>query len=187
MSTRWLEERIASVGQRFRAGVEGLSDADFDAHPIAGKWSLGEYVHHITEVDLGWTDLFYQAIAPDESIARPYVKDWNAAAIARSKASIAAALDVFDQNHRDVGALLATLPDAALVLLRPGVSWLKTNNIQFQINDNCNWGLVMHVDHSLRCMHKHRVALEKPLAWMENVPLQHPPASGRARDGGDVD
>lgn len=187
MASRWLEERIALVGTRFRAGLEGLDAGDFDVHPVAGKWSLGEYVHHITEVDLGWTGIGYEAIGADESLGRPYRNGWSEAALAKSRTGIAAALDVFDENHAEVAAVLAQLPEEALEKVRPGVSWLKDAQLTFQINDNLNWGLVMHVDYSLRHMHRLRLAIGKPLAWMETVPLMHPAGSGRGKDGGDVD
>lgn len=187
MASRWLEERIALVGTRFRAGLAGLDAGDFDVHPIAGKWSLGEYVHHITEVDLGWTGMGYEAIGADVSLGRPYQKGWDDAALAKSRTSIAAALDVFDENHMAVAAFLAQLPEQALEAVRPGVSWLKDAGLTFQISDNWNWGLVMHVDFSLRHMHRLRQAIGKPLAWMETVPLLHPQGSGRGKNGGDVD
>lgn len=187
MAQRWLEERIEKVPARLRASVVGLSDEHLDAHPFAGKWSLREYVHHIVEVDLGWSDMLYEAVAPDASIGRAYDAEWNKAALARSKASIAAALDVFDQNHCELLQFLAPLPDEAFEKMRPPVKWMKTHNLQFQINDNGNWGLVMHVDHSLQFMHRLREKVGKPLDWMATIRRMHPPGSKRGKDGSDFD
>ena len=164
-----LIERLQAVGPRVRAAIEGLAPAELDLRPIDGKWSTRECLEHIVLVDLGWTDILYEAVCPHHPEVKQHVKGWSDAAQKQVKQSIEDAFDVLDRNHAEVIAFLQQLPEACFDKEYPPVQWLVYTKAPFVIKDGVNWGLNLHVDHHLAHVHDKRVALGKPLAWMADL------------------
>jgi hypothetical protein len=56
---------IAELPERWRAATAGISAADVRGRPIAGVWSIAEYVDHVREV------LFGMRFVLDSAVAEP--------------------------------------------------------------------------------------------------------------------
>ncbi|HYE08510.1 MAG TPA: hypothetical protein VEL07_23580 [Planctomycetota bacterium] len=69
-------------------------------------------------------------------------------------------------NHRAMGRWLERLDAERFDHPYPPISWMVDARLQFVIKESVNWGLVIHLDHHLRYMHRTRIALGKPLPWM---------------------
>lgn len=154
---------------RVAAAVAGLSDDEIHATPIPGKWSVRECIEHIVKVDLGWTDILYEAVSPYHPELRQYVPNWHEAAKARLVKSLPDALNVLRQNHVEVMEYLEQLPEPAFVFEHRPVQWMVQAKIPFVIKESVNWGLSVHPDHHLIHIHAKRQALGKPLDWMADI------------------
>lgn len=164
-----LLQNLRQAPERLRAAADGLTAADLDADLVPGKWTCRQLLAHIVGVDLGWTDIMRESVSPCHPQLPPYVKGWNAAALARLERSVADALAVFDQNHAEVVAYLELLAEEDFTREHPSVSWLVQAKIPFVIKESVNWGLSVHVDWHLKQLHQRRVLLGKPLAWMATL------------------
>lgn len=158
-----LIERLPKAVTRLEAALDGLSTAECEESPFAGKWSIHQCVEHIALVSLGWTDIFYQAIDgiyPTPCTMNP---QWQAALEDDARQGMPEAVAVYRQHNTAVADFLTTLPASDFDRGFQIVSFLTE---PFQINESVNWGLVIHCDYHLATLHKLRLQLGVPLAWM---------------------
>ena len=155
---------------RLEAALAGLSDAELDGVPIPGKWSVRQCVTHIVQADLGWTDIFLDAVLPHHpELGKTRQPDWRIPLEKRLLTTIPQAVAVLHENHQQVIAVLEQLDEARFDYEYPPVQWLVDAKIPFVIKESINWGLSVHVDHHLIHLHDKRLALGKPLAWMADI------------------
>lgn len=144
-----------------RQSIAGLSDAELHAIPIPGKWSTRTVVEHIARVNLGWTNMLYEAIGKVHDNIRNHNPQWSADEDARAQRSVADALDVYELNSNRVADYLATLPPAEWTRKFPPVQWMT---IDFEIRDHLHWGIVGHLHHHIQFIEEKREALGNPAA-----------------------
>jgi uncharacterized damage-inducible protein DinB len=117
------EDREATVS-RYREGpillehtVMGLRDADLDAKPSGGGWSVRQIVHHIVDGDDIWKLCIKMAIGNEQAeFALQWywsqTQDTWADRWAYSQRSIGASLSLLKATREHVLQLLASVPEA---------------------------------------------------------------------------
>jgi len=111
---------IPAVIDRFEAGgaelaeaIRGLTDAQLDAHPVPGTWSIREIVCHLMDTDLIAAYRMKRIIAEDRPQWDLYDESAFAANLDYAHRDVHAACDVFRLNRKTVAGLLRALPEAA--------------------------------------------------------------------------
>ena len=146
----------------------GLSAADLEARPFAGKWSYREFVDHIVGADLGWTNIMYEAVRPLIPGSGVYDPRWRVPFDARCARGIDESVAAMADNHHAVIAWLEQIPaDQFIRPFAPREQWMIDGGMSFVIADQGRWGLVLHPYYHLAYMHRHRLALGNPLPAME--------------------
>lgn len=112
------------VVSRFREGptlleqaVDGLQDADLDARPSAGGWSVRQIVHHIADGDDIWKMCIKMAIGNEQAEFNlkwywSLTQDTWADRWTYCRRSIAESLSLLKANREHVVQLLESVPDA---------------------------------------------------------------------------
>jgi len=67
-----LVARYRDGAAEFEAAVAGVADAELDAHPIAGEWSVREIAHHLADGELNSAVRLRRLIAEDEPLLPGY-------------------------------------------------------------------------------------------------------------------
>lgn len=67
-----LLDRYRDGADQFIATVEGLSDAELDARPFAGEWTVREIAHHLADGELNSAVRLRRLIAEDEPLLPGY-------------------------------------------------------------------------------------------------------------------
>lgn len=117
------EDREAVIS-RFREGpvlleqaVAGLEDAELDAKPSAGGWSIRQIVHHIADGDDIWKMCIKMAIGNEQAEFNlgwywSMTQDAWADRWAYSRRSIAESLSLLKASREHVLQLLESIPEA---------------------------------------------------------------------------
>lgn len=105
-------DRYADGASRLRAAASGLTNAQLDALPIAGTWSIRTIVVHLLHAELFLVARMLQAAAEE----RPTVMNWDENAFVTrlryDAVPIDAALATFEGLRATTAATLAALDDA---------------------------------------------------------------------------
>jgi len=67
-----LVARYAAGADAFEAVVSGLTDADLDARPFPGEWTVREIAHHLADGELNSAVRLRRLIAEDEPVLPGY-------------------------------------------------------------------------------------------------------------------
>ncbi len=67
-----LVARYATGADAFEAALAGLSDAELDARPFAGEWTVREIAHHLGDGELNSAVRLRRLIAEDEPVLPGY-------------------------------------------------------------------------------------------------------------------
>ncbi len=169
--------RLPRAAARVAAALDGITPAHAEETPYPGKWSIRETVEHIAGVSLGWTDIFYDAIAGAYPTPRDADPAWRAPLEAEARQSLASAVAVYRRHNSAVAEFLAALPAEDFTRPFKIVAFLTE---PFLIKESINWGLVIHADYHLATLHLLRAALGDPLPWMA-VYLERYPKPGMER------
>ena len=151
-----LIRQLRAAPHILRDSVRDLSPQDLEATPIPGKWSTRQCVEHIALVSLGWTNIFYEAIAAAHPNLRHQDPQWAAPEEARARLSVTDALDVYERNNLRLADFLATLPPQDWTRKFPPVQWLTS---PFEIRDHLHWGTIGHLHHHLKFIEEKRAAM----------------------------
>jgi hypothetical protein len=168
--------RLRLAPQRLSAALEGLSADECAASFNPDEWSTRECVIHVAKVSLGWTDIFYEAIADAYPTPRAANPHWKEALEEETGESMQSGLEVYRRHNEAVASFLAAMPAEDFDRPFKVVAFLSE---PFQINESINWGLVLHCDYHLASIHNQRRMIGKPLDWMavylERFPRPEPP------------
>lgn len=103
-------DTIASLPEKIRAAVEGLSDEQLDTPYREGGWTLRQTVHHIGDSHLNSLCRFKLALTEDAPTIRPYHEDkW--AELADSRLGVEPSLAMIDGVHARWAELLKNMSD----------------------------------------------------------------------------
>ncbi len=140
-----------------RAGVAELSDADLDAFPIPGTWSIRQIVVHMLDSDLAATHRMRRIAAENVPLLIAYDESAFVASLSRHKPDVEPVLRMFEDLRAFTAAFLCSLPPEAFA--RTGVHnqrGLITLADMVKIYAD-------HVDHHMTFIVKKRALLGKPL------------------------
>lgn len=154
-----LISQLREASAILRQSVAGLSNAELEATPVPGKWSTRAAVEHVARVNLGWSDMFYEAIGNGARSDCNRNPKWLAEEDARAGRSMDDALDVFERNANCVADYLETLPASDWTRKFPPVQWLT---IDCEIRDHLHWGIVGHMHHHIQFIEEKRAAMHHP-------------------------
>jgi len=92
--------------------LAGFPEDQRTAHPIPGKWSATEIVHHLADSETVAAARIRMLIAEDHPAIHPYSPDGYAAALRYNSRDLAPALDTLRAVRAGTTQLLRTLTDA---------------------------------------------------------------------------
>jgi len=110
---RRLIDAYAAGGERLRAVVAGLTDAQLDARPADGSWTIREIVLHLLDSDLVASDRMRRVIAMEEPQLLAYDENAFAAKLGYARLDAKLAAEVFAGLRALTAATLRVLPDSA--------------------------------------------------------------------------
>ena len=113
MSTEQLISEYLAGPRLLRDAVAGMSDAQLDARPIAGKWTTRQVVCHLADFEPIYADRMKRVIAEDRPTFFGGDPDLFAAGLAYEKRHVADELDLIDAVRRSMGAILQQLSPEA--------------------------------------------------------------------------
>lgn len=160
------EDRDGAVC-RYREGsallehvVMGLEDADLDAKPSRGGWSIRQIVHHIADGDDIWKLGIKMALGCENA---EFALGWYSSQTqdawadrwAYSRRSIGESISLFKATREHVLQLLASVPDAwnRAVIIRSPQGEFETVPVGFVIQ--------MQADHALHHIERIRAILRE--------------------------
>ena len=120
-------DRIASVPERLRSAVDGLSAAQLDTQYRPGGWTVRQVVHHLPDMYLNGYIRFKRALTEDQPVICTYHEDrWAELADGKS-GPIEVSLDLLEAIHARWIALLRSLTpeDLARTLDHPEIGILS--------------------------------------------------------------
>ncbi|MBX9791298.1 MAG: DinB family protein [Pirellulales bacterium] len=160
-----LSHRFADLVSRYIAGakqpaeaIAGLADAELDAHPVPGTWSIREIVLHLMDSDLIASDRMKRVIAENRP---PMLIGYDETAFAGrlygKHLDVAKACEIFRLNREMTGEILTRLADDAFA--RTGEhNESGTVTLEYLVET-----YVKHVAHHLRFVREKRRLVGKPL------------------------
>lgn len=105
-------DRIASVPERLRSAVDGLSPTQLDTQYRPGGWTVRQVVHHLPDSHLNSYSRFKRALTEDQPVICTFHEDRWAELADGKTAPIEVSLDLLEALHERWVALLRSLtPD----------------------------------------------------------------------------
>jgi hypothetical protein len=116
----WIQE-IAGTPRRFRAALEGLTDAQLDMPYRPGGWTVRQLAHHVPDSHLNAYCRLKLALTEDNPTIKPYDQDAWAGLADTAQTPVAVSLSLLDAVHHRWGVLLESLSeqDFARPLMHP--------------------------------------------------------------------
>lgn len=133
--------------------LEGLSDADLDARPVPGTWSIREIIVHLYDSDVVGIDRMKRVIAMDTPLLLAYDQDRFAQRLGYGEVDARAAALAFAANRRLMGVVLSSIPAEAY-----GRAGVHSENGKVTLAELVNV-YVEHVEHHLRFVRRKRELL----------------------------
>ncbi len=109
MTTEEKEKLIATYKAGYDEVLESLKDfppASLTAHPIAGKWSVAEIVHHLGDSETIAGIRLRRLLCEDHPVIQGYDQDEYARRLNYNERDIAAALEAFHAARANTGQVL---------------------------------------------------------------------------------
>lgn len=150
-------ERYESQARTLHRWIEGLSDADLDAHPVPGTWSVRQVLVHVLDWDLITTHRMRRIAGEERPLVIGYDESRCALVPALHAGDAVTAASLFELNRRWTGAFFRALPLGAEY--REGV---HSERGIIRLGDGPA-SAADHVDHHEKFVIAKRAALGKPL------------------------
>lgn len=154
---RTLIDRYEAGAGALATAIDGLTDADLDAYPVPGTWSIREIVLHLMDSDLIGSYRMKRVIAMDEPTLQPYDETLFNQRLMYQRLDAEHAAEVFRLNRLLTASMLRLLPEGAY--RRTGMheeTGLHTLTDLVRIYAD-------HLGHHLMFVRKKRAMLGKPL------------------------
>ncbi len=113
MFDRNLIETFAVGGQKLRDSVRGLTEAQLDAFPIAGTWSIRQIVVHLQDSDAVAIERMKRIAAMENPLMLGYDEQTFIRRLFPEAQPVAEVIDLFDVNRRLWAITMRKLPDEA--------------------------------------------------------------------------
>jgi hypothetical protein len=94
------------------AALKGFPAAGLTAHPIPGKWSAAEIVHHLADSETTSALRFRKLLAEDHAIIQGYDQELYAKRLRYNERDMAPSLEAFRAARATTAQLLPGLTDA---------------------------------------------------------------------------
>lgn len=106
-----LINEFAAGPEQLRQAVAGMSDAQFDAAPILGRWTTRQVVSHIADFELIYADRIKRVIATNEPELLGGAPDVFAARLAYDQRDVKEELQLIEAVRRHVARILRSLDE----------------------------------------------------------------------------
>lgn len=113
MFDRNLIETFAAGGQKLRDSVRGLSEAQIDALPIPGTWSIRQIVVHLQDSDAVAIERMKRIAAMENPLMLGYDEQAFVKRLFPEAQPLNEVIDLFDLNRRLWAITMRKLPDEA--------------------------------------------------------------------------
>ena len=111
------EERQALIA-RYKDGydevvrnLEGMSDEEMTRHPLPGKWSAREIVHHLADSEMNSAVRLRKLLTEDEPLIQGYDQEFYARRLRYNERPIAPALEAFRAARSTSAQLLDSMTE----------------------------------------------------------------------------
>ncbi len=148
----------------YRAGAEaltravaGLVEAELDAEPVAGTWSIRQIVAHLADSDLIGAERMKRVIAMEEPTLLAYDQDAFAERLFYETQDVVLSCRLFALNREMMARILEQLPAEAFE--RVGHHTEDGRETLGELVSKYVW----HLSHHLGFLHRKRELLGKPL------------------------
>jgi len=114
MTTEERQQLIATYKDGYNevaAALEGFPQDSLTAHPIAGKWSAAEIVHHLADSETTSGLRLRRLLVEDHPLIQGYDQDAYAAALNYNRREIAPALEAFRAARATAAQLFEFMAD----------------------------------------------------------------------------
>lgn len=155
---RGLIDQYVKGADDLRMAVRGLEREDLLARPVPESWSIQEIVIHLADSDLVLADRMKRVIAEDNPPLIGFDETKFAKNLHYNDQSIDDAVNLFELNRRQMGRVLAKLPEAAFQRIG-----LHNERGPMTLADLLN-GAVNHLRHHLKFIVDKREKLGK-MMW----------------------
>ena len=111
------EERYALVvryrdgAAAFRAAMADVADAELDARPIDGEWTVREIAHHLADSELNSSVRLRRLIAEDEPVLQGYDEGTFVRRLHVTERPIASSIDAAEAARASTLTILETLTE----------------------------------------------------------------------------
>jgi hypothetical protein len=106
-----LIERYAAGYDEVAASLKGFPEAAMTAHPLPGKWSAQEIVHHLADSETASALRLRRLLAEDKPLIQGYDQDEYAVRLKYNERDIAPALEAFRAARATTAQLLALMTE----------------------------------------------------------------------------
>jgi DinB family protein len=96
----------------FRAALADLDDAELDARPIDGEWTVREIAHHLADSELNSAVRLRRLIAEDEPVLQGYDEATFVRRLHVTERPIASSIDAAEAARASTLTILETLTEA---------------------------------------------------------------------------
>ena len=103
--------RYADGYQEVVAALEGFSEEGLSAHPVPGKWSAREIVHHLADSESISAQRLRKLLTEEKPIIHGYDQERYAVLLRYNERDMAPALDAFRSARETTLQLLNTMSD----------------------------------------------------------------------------
>ena len=111
------EERQALIA-RYKDGydevvrnLEGMSDEEMTRHPLPGKWSAREIIHHLADSEMNSAVRLRKLLTEDEPLIQGYDQEFYARRLRYNERPIAPALEAFRAARSTSAQLLDSMTE----------------------------------------------------------------------------
>lgn len=108
-----LIEQYVAGAARVRESVAGMTPAQLQARPIAGRWSTHEVICHLADSEQAWAHRLKRVIAEDKPLLIGYAEDRFAATLGYHQRPLEGELDLIERTRRQMAVSLRQLPAEA--------------------------------------------------------------------------
>lgn len=98
--------RYAAGADEVARALEGIPEASWTAHPLPGKWSVAEIVHHLADSEMTSAIRLRRLLAEENPVIQGYDQDQFAARLRYNERPVAPSLAAFGAARSSTVSLL---------------------------------------------------------------------------------
>jgi uncharacterized damage-inducible protein DinB len=148
-------DRYAAGAPHLAAAIRGLSDADLNAFPVPGMWSIRQVIVHLMDSDAVGVDRMKRVIAMENPLLMGYDENAYIKSLSYEHADLKSACEVFRLNREIMTGILRRLPESAFS--RSGIHSERGRETLMDLVQ----GYVRHMEHHLKFVEQKREKLGK--------------------------